>query len=303
MDENGAKIIELFQRTKRMIPRVDDDYRGIAGRIGIVGGCCEISGAPYFTAMAALRVGAKVVHVFCPAISVAAIQAYSPEIIVHPLSSPNDIALHEVVPWLEHLDVIVVGPCLSIDKVTFVDNLVERCRNVQKPMIIDLDWVHVVALNSTIFLTYLPLIISVNDSAFTKMFGADRNHVMMKMDRLSHGLTVFERGKYDRIYDVSAMVKTFCLAGGSGRRCSGQGDFLAGVLATFYYWALQNPEEKKPAEVACFAASYLTKNCNKYAFKVKGRSMTTSDMIDQIHQVFADYFEYRPGRSSVEYFI
>ena len=40
-------------------------HKGQAGRIGVVGGCQEYTGAPYFAAMAAMRVGADLAHVFC----------------------------------------------------------------------------------------------------------------------------------------------------------------------------------------------------------------------------------------------
>lgn len=36
---------------------LDDLYKGDLGRVGVVGGCREYTGAPYFGAFTALRVG------------------------------------------------------------------------------------------------------------------------------------------------------------------------------------------------------------------------------------------------------
>jgi ATP-dependent NAD(P)H-hydrate dehydratase len=51
---------------RRLVPPLSDDkYKGQAGKIGVLGGCREYTGAPFFAAMSALRVGADLSHVFC----------------------------------------------------------------------------------------------------------------------------------------------------------------------------------------------------------------------------------------------
>jgi ATP-dependent NAD(P)H-hydrate dehydratase len=51
---------------RTLIPALGDDlYKGQAGKVGVLGGCREYTGAPYFAAMSALRVGADLAHVFC----------------------------------------------------------------------------------------------------------------------------------------------------------------------------------------------------------------------------------------------
>lgn len=61
---------------------------------------------------------------------------------------------------------------------------------------------------------------------------------------------------------------------------------MAGALATFYHWALEDIKEDSPAIVACYAASVLTKYCNKLAYESFGRSCTASDMVGKIHHAF-----------------
>ncbi|EDO27144.1 predicted protein, partial [Nematostella vectensis] len=80
-----------------------------------------------------------------------------------------------------------------------------------------------------------------------------------------------------------------CSITGSNRRCGGQGDLLSGSMAVFLHWAnmwlTQNP-----TLVAAYAASGLTRWCNRLAYSRLKRSMTTSDMIQQIHQAFEELF-------------
>mmetsp|Transcript_26563 Transcript_26563/g.57336 ORF Transcript_26563/g.57336 Transcript_26563/m.57336 type:complete len:172 (-) Transcript_26563:46-561(-) len=58
-------------------------YKGQAGKVGVVGGCAEYTGAPFYAAMAALKLGADLSHVFCDEQASTAIKCYSPELIVH----------------------------------------------------------------------------------------------------------------------------------------------------------------------------------------------------------------------------
>ncbi|XP_026971635.1 ATP-dependent (S)-NAD(P)H-hydrate dehydratase isoform X4 [Sagmatias obliquidens] len=60
-------------------------HKGQAGRIGVVGGCPEYTGAPYFAAISALKVGADLSHVFTTQDAAPVIKSYSPELIVHPV--------------------------------------------------------------------------------------------------------------------------------------------------------------------------------------------------------------------------
>ena len=65
-------------------PLLAANHKGQAGRIGVVGGCLEYTGAPFFAAYSALRVGADLAHLFCTRDAAPAIKSYSPELIVHP---------------------------------------------------------------------------------------------------------------------------------------------------------------------------------------------------------------------------
>ncbi|KAG8465662.1 hypothetical protein KFE25_002969 [Diacronema lutheri] len=112
-------------------------YKGQSGRVGVVGGSFEYTGAPFYAAISALKVGADLSHIFCDVAAGTAIKSYSPEIIVHPVlrggahppqevqtgacadgASDEDVARASadgVIKWFRALDALIVGPGLSRD--------------------------------------------------------------------------------------------------------------------------------------------------------------------------------------------
>ena len=61
-----ADAASLAARVRALVPALADErYKGQAGKVGVLGGCREYTGAPFFAAQAAMRVGADLSHVFC----------------------------------------------------------------------------------------------------------------------------------------------------------------------------------------------------------------------------------------------
>lgn len=82
----GSQHVQLLQAFKKVIPPLlFDTHKGEAGRIGVVGGSEEYTGAPIFAGMAAFRTGADLVHVFCAKNAAIPIKSFSPDLIVHPI--------------------------------------------------------------------------------------------------------------------------------------------------------------------------------------------------------------------------
>jgi ATP-dependent NAD(P)H-hydrate dehydratase len=70
---------------KSFPPLKNTSLKGDNGRIGVIGGSYEYTGAPYYAAISSLKVGADIAHIFCSKSAANAIKSYSPEIIVHPV--------------------------------------------------------------------------------------------------------------------------------------------------------------------------------------------------------------------------
>ncbi|WWC89158.1 ATP-dependent (S)-NAD(P)H-hydrate dehydratase [Kwoniella dendrophila CBS 6074] len=107
----------LLSLVKTMIPPLSPKlHKGQAGRIGVLGGSGDYSGAPYFSSAGAMRFGADLAHVICEPGAGAVIKTYSPDLIVHGVLDPTksmDQIKEELKGILARLHVLIVGPGLG----------------------------------------------------------------------------------------------------------------------------------------------------------------------------------------------
>jgi|ERR1700722_1553594 len=94
-----------LQNIKSIIPPLNGTlHKGQSGRVGILGGAREYTGAPYFAAISALRLGADLSHIICDPNAATPIKSYSPDIIVHPTLDPQSyVSYSSLLSYLIHL--------------------------------------------------------------------------------------------------------------------------------------------------------------------------------------------------------
>lgn len=69
----------LIGSVSSILPQLQSrGYKGDNGRIGVIGGSYEFTGAPFYSAISALKSGADLAHIFCSKSSSISIKAYSP---------------------------------------------------------------------------------------------------------------------------------------------------------------------------------------------------------------------------------
>ena len=129
----------LLDSLRKIIPPLDGSlHKGQSGRVGVIGGAQEYvptlsltreypkrttysyTGAPFFAAITALRMGADLSHVICAPSAANAIKSYAPDLIVHPILHPPsseslspDKVKSELSSLLSRLHVLVIGPGLG----------------------------------------------------------------------------------------------------------------------------------------------------------------------------------------------
>ncbi|CAG5865713.1 unnamed protein product [Menidia menidia] len=304
-------------------PLTSKKHKGQDGRIGIIGGCQEYvkravlnteplsgprcdsyTGAPYFAAISALKVGADLSHVFCTKDAATVIKSYSPELIVHPvLDSPH--AVEEIEKWLPRLHGLVVGPGLGREDLLLKNakEVIERSKARDIPIVIDADGLWLVTQQPSVIQGYPKGILTPNIMEFTRLYEALHHEPMNSTDLKSSvlqlsgalgNLTLVLKGEQDLITDGSKVYS--CSVEGSGRRCGGQGDLLSGSMGVLAHWAHSASTAGRirglnPSVVAAFGACSLTRQCNSQAFQRHRRSTTTSDMIQEIGTAFRKLFE------------
>ncbi|CAD7681061.1 unnamed protein product [Nyctereutes procyonoides] len=303
-----ARSIEDMENTLQLVrniipPLTTKKHKGQDGRIGIVGGCQEYTGAPYFAAISALKVGADLSHVFCTREAAPVIKSYSPELIVHPiLDSPS--AVHDVEEWLPRLHALVVGPGLGRDNILLenVKGILEASKARDIPVIIDADGLWLIAQHPALIQSYRKAVLTPNHVEFNRLSeavlshpvdGSDHHEAVRRLSQALGNVTVVQKGERDVISDGEQVLE--CTQKGSSRRCGGQGDLLSGTLGVLVHWALHAAPEKtngsSPLLLAALGACSLTRQCSLQAFQKHGRSTTTTDMIAEIGPAFSRLFE------------
>lgn len=296
---------DILPLVKNIVPPLTSKkHKGQDGRIGIIGGCQDYTGAPYFAAISALKVGADLSHVFCTKDAAVVIKSYSPELIVHPvLDSPN--AVEEIEKWLPRLHGLVVGPGLGREDLLLktAKEVIEKSKARDIPIVIDADGLWLVTQQPSVIQGYQKGILTPNFMEFTRLYEAlhhepmdssDYQRSVMQLSVAMGNLTLVLKGEQDFITDGSKVYS--CNLEGSGRRCGGQGDLLSGSMGVLAHWAHAAStagmiRSMNPSVVAAFGACSLTRQCNSQAFQRHGRSTTTSDMIQEISSAFKKLFE------------
>ncbi|KAK1266261.1 ATP-dependent (S)-NAD(P)H-hydrate dehydratase [Acorus gramineus] len=296
---------------RKITPTYDPNrYKGQAGKIAVIGGCREYTGAPYFASISALKIGADLSHVFCTKDAATVIKSYSPELIVHPIleesysvreeekASVCQKVLTEVTKWMERFDCLVVGPGLGRDPFLLgcVTEIMKHARQSNIPIVVDGDGLFLITENLDLVRGYPLAALTPNVNEYKRLVQKvldcevddhDRYAQLFSLAQRIGGVTILRKGKCDLISDGETveMVSNF----GSPRRCGGQGDILSGSVAVFSSWARQqrsittkhsNDSPQNPMILGCIAGSTLLRKAASLAFKDKKRATLTTDIIE-----------------------
>lgn len=295
----------LLASCRAFIPSLTNAmHKGQAGRIGVIGGSEEYTGAPYFSGISALKVGADLAHVFCAKTAATVIKSYSPELIVHPLLD-TDNAVDAIMEWAPRMHAFIIGPGLGRDPkiLTTVGHLIERLKEADKLFIVDADGLFLINQKPELVKGYPKVILTPNSVEFTRLCtavlgedvkpapSASAEKVRELAAAFGH-LTILHKGATD--VASNGRLTVCCAGGGSNRRCGGQGDLLAGSLAVLFHWATAFGDRAAaaapPELLAVYAACRLTRECARLAYSQHGRSTTTTDLVRLIHQAFSFLF-------------
>lgn len=293
---------ELLQEVRATVPSLHPGLgKGDCGRVAVFGGCVLHSGAAYFTAISALKAGADLVHIFCEKDAGPVLRSYSPELIVHPVLD-QEYGMEEIQHWLPRLHCVVLGPGLGRNQ-SMAGRLciiLEKVKALDLPIVLDGDGLWHLASQPSMVAGYNRAVITPSPRQFSRLAAAVlRRDLMPSLCPDSGvvrdlakvlGLTVLHKGAHDVISDGE--VTEDCSSGGSPRRCGGQGGLLAGVLATFLGWGFTSGGPS-PCVVAAWGASRLVRASAAQAFMAQGRSMTTEDVLANIHSQFDRLYERR----------
>ncbi|CEF68612.1 ATP-dependent (S)-NAD(P)H-hydrate dehydratase [Strongyloides ratti] len=295
-------ITKILPRVKVLLPALSPCYRkGDCGKIAVIGGSEEYTGAPYFSAITLLKIGCDLSYVICPKEAAPIIKSYSPELIVYP--ALNETNFSKV---CNRINSIVIGPGLGREVIneSFIAYVISSTKEKDNitSVIIDADGLHFCTKYPDIIKNHSKVILTPNAFEFEKLYNTifpenqlvDESDLKNAVKKLAKelGVIVMRKGVIDIISDGN-LLQTGEM-GGSPRRCGGQGDILSGAVAAFTYFLKKSQstydnigyvnDNRTLIDGVC-AASDLIRYTAQKTFNDKGRSMTATDMIDKICEI------------------
>ena len=300
-------------------------HKGSCGRIGVVGGSPEYTGAPYYAGISALKFGADLAYVFCAKSAAPSIKSYSPELMVVPIydqdqvdaTNSTDTMVERVTISFPRLHGLLVGCGLGRHPIILsaVEKILENARDAGLIVVLDADALSLLSQgeltavqgNPKVILTpnvveYKRLWSSVNSgdsnsssSSSSSSSSQDETSVGLlpqDVERLAQklgGVTIVLKSERDIVSNG-----TLTLVGnevGGRKRSGGQGDVLAGCIVTACAWSKSSVET---LPYACAAACAVVKRASRKAFNKELRAMTAPDVIDQLGASFQSFFPTQP---------
>lgn len=225
----------------RIPKRVETSHKGQNGRVLIIGGSADYSGAPALAAFASMRSGADMAVVASPASVSGAVRSYSPDVIVKTLSNTvsNDFVtledVNEILKLSENADSIVVGCGIGMADETG-DAFNELMRKVQNPVVIDADALKLIDIDTITESAQngLDVVVTPHGAEFKSLFGLnvpegleERMNMVSEVSKNSGAVTVL-KGAVDIISNGDKVRLN--ATGNPGMTVGGTGDVLAGLI-------------------------------------------------------------------------
>ncbi|KAI0966299.1 H-hydrate dehydratase [Xylaria arbuscula] len=312
----------VISKVRQMVPpMLEKFHKGQLGRVAVLGGSEDYTGAPYFSAMASARLGCDMSHVICTPGAGAVIKTYSPNLMVHPLmrQSPSPSSTDKedpekvaggIIDMLPRLHVLVIGPGLGRDPLMqeTCARVLAAARERKMPVVLDADALAIVIKSPELIMGWREVVLTPNVVEFGRLWkgvfpdqeqqGGGGSEEVESLSKALGGVTIVQKGGKDLISNGETTL-VVDLKGGL-KRSGGQGDTLTGSIATFLAWRGAyldglwehggDLQEAETLSLAAFGGAAITRECSRLAFAKHGRSLQASDLTEQVHVAFMNIF-------------
>ena len=277
-----------FLRLKNRSP---SSHKGNNGRLLVIGGSKDYSGAPAIAGMAAIGAGADLVYVAAPKNAADAIKSTSPDLIVKSLEGDYLALNHldEILELVENVDAVLIGPGSGInDETSKLFNVLVT--KIKKPIVLDADALKQVELN--LIKNREDIVLTPHIFEFKSIFKISEN---LKLDIDSYDFnevdenitefqqivrqikgTVIVKGQFDLI--LSGSKFRINKTGNSGMTVGGTGDALSGITASLLSQNLNSFDS------ACLGV-FINGLAGDEAFNQKGNGFSATDLVSFIGNV------------------
>ena len=275
----------------RLKNRDSSSHKGNNGRLLVIGGSKDYSGAPAIAGMAAIGAGADLVYVASPQNAAEAIKSTSPDLIVKSLEGDKLSLKHsdEILSLVDKVDSVLIGPGAGIDEDTskLFNVLVAK---IKKPIVLDADALKQVELSliknrEDIILTphifEFKSFFNVGDDLKLDIGSYDFDKVdenITKFQQITRNIkaTVVIKGEYDLI--LSGNRFKINKSGNAGMTVGGTGDALAGIATSLLSQGLSSFDSAS-------LATFINGLAGDEAYNIKGNGFSATDLILYIGSV------------------
>lgn len=266
--------------------RIDNSNKGTYGRVAVIAGSKNMSGAAYLCGKAAYSAGVGLVKIYTHESNRMILQSQLPEAV---MMTYNDYegALSCMEDAMKWATVIVVGPGLGVDS-TSERMLYELLMNTEVPLVLDADALNILSNNielleassapviMTPHMMEMSRLIQKKVSAITK----DRFNIARQFAKKMGVTLVLKDAK--SIVTNGGEQTYMSLAGNNGMSTGGSGDVLAGIIAGMLAGGLSLKDAAMMGTfIHCLAGDKAAERKGKYA-------MLASDIIAGLGEVMRD---------------
>jgi NAD(P)H-hydrate epimerase len=223
----SARRIDWPRFADLLPPRPRGAHKGRFGHVLVIGGDLGMAGASRLAGEAALRAGAGLVSVATRAEHVAALVAGRPELMVHGVSTPEDLR-----PLLGRATVVAVGPGLG--RGAWGRALFGAAVRAGLPLVVDADALNLLAEGPR---QLADGILTPHPGEAARLLGvtpadvhADRFAAAAALQERFGGVVVL-KGAGSIVRGPGIRPPAVCSAGNPGMATAGVGDVLTGVIA------------------------------------------------------------------------
>jgi len=269
------------------LPRRVLSRKGENGIVLVVGGSWLYHGAPYLTAMAAMRTGVDLVYVAVPDKVATAIRAMTSSLIVLPLPDSKLTArsIDRMGRALDDATAAAVGPGLAKGCEKGLLKLVGHLSETGIPLVLD-----ATALFADVLLRVSGrrCVLTPHAGEFKRLYGSDPgSEVEQRVDRVLevsrlHKVVTLLKGPVDVVSDGVEAVVNRKPAIAAAMTVGGTGDVLTGIVAGFL-------AKKVPEMNAAVAGVYANGLAGVAAAQRKGLHITPEDVLEEIPLVLKKY--------------
>lgn len=275
----------------RLKNRKSSSHKGNNGRVLVIGGSKDYSGAPAIAGMAAIGAGADLVYVAAPEKPAQAIKSTSPDLIVKSLEGDKLSINHldEIIKISDNVDAVLIGPGSGIDEETskLFNVLVTK---IKKPIVLDADALKQVELS--LIKNKENLILTPHIFEFKSFFKIDDD---LKLDidsydftKVDENITEFQqivrqingsvivKGQYDLI--LSGTRFRINKSGNAGMTVGGTGDALAGIVGSLLSQGLN------AFDSACLGV-FINGLAGEEAYDQRGNGFSATNLVSCIGSV------------------